>query len=214
MNVIESLVKLACTVLFVIRAKVREWFGFAASSPSIKRWKVNKAYLFCEPNDTPLDHDNEYFIEADTDVDYFADDVPGQFAAFVPSSWPTWRCELRFVKGNAKRRIVFRPGETFSPDELGMMRSTRFSPKARVVKAWMVSTTGHRVDVTERVEKYVLHRDRRLHPLDLFPFDVEEELIDRFGVLFVETVTVTGRVHRHEFAFANRDADLVTILEL
>lgn len=210
----EGVIKLVCAVLFVIRSKLREWFGLAHPPPTIKRWCVEKAYLFCEPNDTPLEPDDSYFVDVGRtyDIDYGADDVADQFASLVPSSWPSWRCELRFRKGNTKRRIVFRPGETFSSDELGMMRSTRFSPKARVVRAWMLSTRGKRVDVTERVEKYVLHKDRRLHPLDLFPFDVEDELIEHFGVVFVETVSATGRVDRHEFVFADADADLVTLV--
>jgi len=210
---------IARTLLFIafslrlLKSRVCEWFG-VVPKPSIKRWTVDRAFLFCEPNDAPLDDDDASYIDVRRhyDIDFAEDDVLDQLAALVPSSWPSWRCELRYVKGDLKRRIVLRQGETYSISELGTMRSTRCSPKARVVRAWLVGSEGNRIDVTQRVEKYVIHTERSLHPMDLFPFDVEDDLIDQFGTLYVDTVSSTGQVTQHEFVFCDVDADLVTLL--
>jgi len=214
---IKTVILFVVAAALFVRTKVTELFvllGLASPRPpTLKRWTVDRAFLFCEPNDTPLEPSEPDFIDVRRhyDIDFEEDDVLDQLAALVPSTWPTWRCELRYLKGTLKRRVVIRPGESYSTNELSSMRSTRFSPNARIVRAWMISNGGKRVDLTDRLCKYVINPDRKLHPLDVFPFDLEDELIEYFGTLFVETVSATGRVERHEFQFADVDANLVTL---
>ena len=170
---LTSIIAFVCAVFLTIKITLAEWFGLTKPKPSLKRWQVTRIYLFCEPNDTPLDDDAAEVVDAtrfyDVDALTTGDEIIEHVTPYVPSDWPSWRCEIRFQKGECKRRAVVRHGESFDVSELNCLRSTRFSPKARLCTAWMTSqrkaTKGKRIDVTERVEKYIMSPSRILHPL-------------------------------------------------
>jgi len=213
---LTSIIAFVCAVFLTIKITLAEWFGLNKPKPSLKRWQVTRIYLFCEPNDTPLDDDAAEVVDVtrfyDVDALTTGDEIIEHVTPYVPSDWPSWRCEIRFQKGECKRRAVVRHGESFDVSELNCLRSTRFSPKARLCTAWMTSqrksTKGKRIDVTERVEKYIMSPSRFLHPLDIFPFDLQEELVECFGSLHVNTVSATGTLQTHEFSFSDPSSDL------
>jgi hypothetical protein len=187
--------KAVATLWLTGRATIIEcWTGrFHTRAAS---WRIVRALCFREPpvhegcEPYPLD-----FMELeDVDIDNVEESVLRQ----IPDEWTTWKVELRCERGTQKRRLVMRQGEP-----IHVFSELRQSKPYRVLTASATFGEGPSLDLTDRVDKYVVVPHRQLYPRDLFPMD---DQTDMPGTLFLRTV-VGNRIIQRDYAFA-QDIDL------
>lgn len=132
-------------------------------------WVLKRALCFREPlrrgDDSPYDLD---FIVLDhTDLDLERDSLDSSVIAQIPPEWTDWKVELRFARGDKKRRLVVRRREHVDiRKELSGRRNY-----VTVCALMYRSEDTPPVDVKSRFDKYVVVPHRRMYARDIFPMD-------------------------------------------
>lgn len=124
-----------------------------------------------------------------------------------PTTNPSWRVEVRYVHTTkfgrpTKYRMVLRQGDvcTFPPKPPGLGRAqTGRAMVLGVVHADLVprdDTDATHIDITDRIKKYMgpgkdFH-GLDIRPLDVFPYDDPEILVQRFAGIRLVTMTYTS----------------------
>lgn len=152
--------------------------------PRASRWRVRKVLCFREP---PRDEDDDPY-----DLDYVTLDhtlmdlsrvsvLDREVARHIPMDWDNWKVEIRCERGSRKRRLVVRKGEA-----VDVARDLAAPKRYIVVSAVLESPeTFQPVDITDRLEKYVVVGHRALLARDLFPMDDHAALRSRYGGVYV-----------------------------
>lgn len=168
-----------------VRGVVASAMGYRAAEPSRwTGWTVSQALLFREQEDGETDVENDFVSLPKTLIDFDMPDLLEFVDHIAPDEWKSWKLELRCLgkKGSVtkKRRIVVRRGETMQ----SIQEECESLPSSVIIGAFFLADrtdttfTAKRMDITQRVKKYVIHPDRVLLCKDLFPMDDPDSWVD------------------------------------
>ena len=206
---LSSLLRKASLSLVYIKAVFRVWITGKASlwdcltgnfTLRASSWRITRILVFREPPPESGEvYDSDYF-ELEPDMVHVTS-LDASIRKYVPSSWDSWRVELRCQRGPMKRRLVVRRGE---PIHLwSELKTPRFYRVMSCVMDFGVLSDHHPVDIKDRFDKYVMVPYRRFYPRDMFPVDDHENMP---GSVRVRIATGQKIINR-EFYFSE-DVDM------
>lgn len=205
---------LIATALYARLYFMRAWrwiWGIKKRPLIVTKWRIVRAYAFREPPPGAGEaYDGDFMDVTDAGVDFSSDAWHEDMDDIIPRSWASWRLELRCQKGNkTKRRIVVRKNEQmYYPDEIQTTRRTRMSHRGILLAAILYSPSGDHIDITSKINKYVIHPGRKLLPRDIFPMDDAAALSERHGYIKVHVLRLDGSSVTRKLYFDNDDDDI------
>ena len=171
MTYIWQFIRLWLTVVSVYAKfySKKAWRYVNGVNPKKRTLVITKVLAFCE--DDPTEDPPEDFTDFATITSWFDPVTWKEDMTTTFSEWKKWKLEIRYVdtSGN-KRRLVVRHNEnlTWPPPHSSHLDDILLG------RAFLTCPDGVELDITKRLEKYVLIRGNMLYVNDLFPMDDHE----------------------------------------